>query len=220
MQAICFDLDGTLVEFDCPYAEIVADVFETHLGKSSPELVETYNEAFFEAFGELVSNPYHDGMAAILDAAEAEDTAEPAEMVETLREREYEAVTVDEAARRSLERLAEDATLGVITNGTPDWQRGKLVHAGLDDVFEVADSDVTTGKQPADDAVVTSYEAGAHKPDPAPFELAMERLPAEEYVMVGDDYEADVEGSRAAGFVPVHFENEGLEFWAVLEAML
>ena len=217
MQAICFDLDGTLVEFDRPYAEIVADVFETHLGESSPELVETYNGAFFEAFRNLEPKPYRRGMGAVLDAAKVEGT--PGQMVETLREREYEAVTVDDAARRSLARLAEDATLGVITNGTPDWQRGKLVHADLDEVFEVADPDAAVRKEMGD-AVVTSYEAGAHKPDSAPFELARERLPAEEYVMVGDDYEADVEGSRAAGFVPIHFETEGPDFWAVLEAML
>ena len=220
MQAICFDLDGTLVEFDRPYAEIVADVFETHLDESSPELIETYNRSFFDAFGDLVPNPYRDGMAAVLDVLDADEpAADPDAMVETLREREYAAVTVDDAARRSLASLAEDSTLGVITNGTPDWQRGKLAYANLDEIFEVADPDTATTERTVADAVITSYEAGAHKPDPAPFELAKERLPAEEYVMIGDDYETDVEGSRAAGFVPIHFEREGPEFWAILDAM-
>ena len=54
------------------------------------------------------------------------------------------------------------------------------------------------------DAVVASWEAGAHKPDRAPFDLARERLVADRHAMVGDDREADVEGARAAGFEAVH----------------
>jgi hypothetical protein len=40
--------------------------------------------------------------------------------------------------------------------------------------------------------------------------------------IVGDDDEADVEGGRAAGFVPVRIEDdEGTpEFWATLRAMV
>ena len=50
------------------------------------------------------------------------------------------------------------------------------------------------------DAVVTSAEAGAAKPDPAVFELALDRLrvAAERTLHVGDS-EADEEGARAAG---------------------
>ena len=59
-----------------------------------------------------------------------------------------------------------------------------------------------------------------HVPDGAPFELARERVTAEEYVMVGDDYEVDVEGARAAGFVPVHYEREGPNFWETLLALV
>ena len=54
-------------------------------------------------------------------------------------------------------------------------------------------------------AVVTSAEAGAPKPNPAVFVLALERLgvPPERAVHVGDSA-ADEEGARAAGmrFVP------------------
>jgi putative hydrolase of the HAD superfamily len=53
------------------------------------------------------------------------------------------------------------------------------------------------------DAVVTSAEAGAPKPEPAIFELALERLrvPPERALHVGDS-PADEEGARAAG---LHF---------------
>lgn len=197
--AIFFDLDGTLVQFTRPYEDVLADVFEAHLGGSSPDLIEAYDEAFFGAFGDLEPEPYRRGMEAVLEVADEEEptadaNAEPAKMVATLREREYAATEFPKAARSAVEQLSEQASLGVVTNGLPAWQAGKLEHHGVVDLF---------------DAVVTSYEAGAHKPDSAPFELARERIPADEYAMVGDDYECDVEGARAAGFVPVHFEEGG-----------
>ncbi len=208
--AICFDLDGTLVHLNRPYDEVLADVFGAHLGASSPDLVGTYDEAFFAAFEALESDPYHRGMEAVLDAATNDQdfddaSADPDGMVATLREEEYAATEVPRPARSAVEQLSEQATLGVVTNGLPGWQTGKLDHHGVADLF---------------DAVVTSYEAGAHKPDAEPFELARERLPADEYAMVGDDYEYDVEGARTAGFVPVHFEEDGPDFWETLSVML
>ncbi|MEF8773327.1 MAG: HAD family hydrolase [Halobacteriales archaeon] len=206
--AICFDLDGTLVQLDRPYEAVLADVFERHVGETAPALTEAYDEAFFEAFRNLDPEPYRRGMAAALEAADEagiDADADPGAMVETLRTAEYEAGTVPSAARESLAELDEAAALALVTDGLPDWQRGKLDHHGLADRF---------------DAVVTSYEAGAHKPDRAPFDLARERVPADEYAMVGDDYEADVEGARAAGFVPVHYEDgDGPDFWATLRAL-
>ena len=57
-----------------------------------------------------------------------------------------------------------------------------------------------TGLLASFDAVVTAAEAGARKPDPRLFEVALERLGTrpERAVHVGDD-RADEEGARAAG---------------------
>jgi len=59
-------------------------------------------------------------------------------------------------------------------------------------------------------AVVTSAELGVAKPDPRPFERALEALgvaPADA-VHVGDDLQADVAGARAAGVEPVLLDRE------------
>ena len=55
------------------------------------------------------------------------------------------------------------------------------------------------------DAVVTSAEFGAAKPDPAIFARALELAGARAHdaVHAGDDVEADVHGARAAGIEPV-----------------
>jgi len=58
------------------------------------------------------------------------------------------------------------------------------------------------------EALVDSHVVGVAKPDPRIFQLALERSPAraEATIHVGDSLRADVEGARAAGIRPVHFD--------------
>ncbi|MBR4656116.1 MAG: HAD family hydrolase [Oscillospiraceae bacterium] len=51
------------------------------------------------------------------------------------------------------------------------------------------------------DALVTSEECGAEKPDVKPFRFVLDKLEVcpEDAVMVGDDYEKDILGAEAAG---------------------
>ncbi|MBV0925292.1 HAD family hydrolase [Halomicroarcula limicola] len=203
--ALCFDLDGTLVHRTEPHEAVTRATLDAHGFDATDALVRIAEETFRAAKRDLEPNPFERSMRAVV--AEAGGDGDPETMVETLRERAYATTEVPDAARESLSALGEDEALGVITNGTREWQVGKLEHHGLLDAF---------------DAVVTSYEAGAHKPDSAPFDLLRERLPADEYVMVGDDYEADVEGARSAGFVPIHYEDgdDGPDLWATIDALL
>jgi putative hydrolase of the HAD superfamily len=189
--AVFFDLDGTVVEFTKPYGEVIEETLRTCLGHSTSELVETYNESFFEALMAIESEPYLTGMQAVC-AKTNSDTA-PETLVSELCNREVAMTTVSNDARKLLESLAERHHLGIITNGVPKWQKAKLEHHDLLGRFET---------------IITSYEAGAHKPDSAPFELAKERADVDTYVMVGDDYEADIESARKAGFVPVYLDRE------------
>jgi len=64
----------------------------------------------------------------------------------------------------------------------------------------LGDALAAAGLAPRLDAIVSSAEAGAPKPDPRPFRLALERLGVEpaEALHVGDD-EADRLGAEAAG---------------------
>lgn len=57
------------------------------------------------------------------------------------------------------------------------------------------------------DAVVVSYEVGAHKPDPEVFERARDRIDADRYAMVGDDYESDVAPAQELGFEGIHVDD-------------
>ena len=75
--------------------------------------------------------------------------------------------------------------LAVISNWD-DRLPGLLNALGLGELFEVT---------------IVSGELGRHKPDPAIFRAALARLdlPADRVLHVGDDFDADVRGARAAG---------------------
>jgi len=201
-DVLCFALDGTLLHRTRSDADVLAGVLGAHGIEPSDELVGVGTDEFRRAFDGLEDEPHVQSMAAVVAAAGAE--ADPEAMTETLRERTYEAATVPDAARESLSGLGADSKLAVITDGPREWQVGKLDHHGLGDPF---------------DAVITSYEVGAHKPDTAAFDRVRQQLPAAEYVMVGDS-DADIEGARAAGFVPIRYETEGPDLWATIDALL
>lgn len=79
-----------------------------------------------------------------------------------------------------------DISTAIITDLTSQIQFRKIIYFGLDDCF---------------DYVVTSEEAGADKPDPAPFKLAIEKLGVDpdQIWMVGDSLQCDIEGAREFG---------------------
>jgi len=202
-DALCFALDGVLAHRTRSDAGILQDVFAAHDIEPTGELLVTARDAFRQAFESLEPEPYRQSMVAATDAAGSD--ADPDALVTTLRERTYDGTAVPEAARESLAGLAEDSAVAVITNGTRAWQVGKLDHHGLCEYV---------------DAVVASYDVGAHVPDAAPFDRLRDRVDAHEYVMVGDA--DDVEGARAAGFVPIRYEHDSAEpdLWATIDALL
>ena len=67
------------------------------------------------------------------------------------------------------------------------------------------------GLTPYLDFCVTATEVGAEKPHPPIFLAALERahVSALEAVHVGDQYQADVQGARAVGIIPVLVDREG-----------
>lgn len=83
-----------------------------------------------------------------------------------------------------------DVRKGVLTNGDPDQQRGKLRALGLAGHFE---------------AVVASGDVGASKPDPAIFRAACAavQLAPASCVHVGDSLDADARAATEAGMLGV-----------------
>ncbi|MFB6082742.1 MAG: HAD family hydrolase [Halorientalis sp.] len=201
-SAIFFAVDGTLLSHTADRETVVERGFEA-VGGVDPGLVETYLDALDERRTALDPEPQRAGAVAVRDATDGD--LDPDALVEALRAAEIETTTVPEAARSALSALADTDHLGIVTNGSRERQVAKLAAHDLADFLET---------------VVTAPEAGAAKPDPAIYEYARERVDADEYVMVGDDYEGDVAAPREAGFVPVRYEDDGPSFWRALDALV
>jgi HAD superfamily hydrolase (TIGR01509 family) len=95
-----------------------------------------------------------------------------------------------------LEALHERVSTGVVTNNVAAEQRQKITACAFGPLLDV---------------VVISEEAGVTKPDPRIFRLALDRLgrAAEETVMIGDAWDTDIVGARAAGIRPIWFNRFG-----------
>lgn len=201
--AVYFDCDGTLLTFDGSYDDLFAEACDRVGIDADPETLSgAYTEEFFRAFKAFDPDPYLEGTRAAFDEHGVD--ADPEVFVDALLDAEVAGTVVDEGAHDVLDSLDEGTKVGVLTNGVAAVQRRKLKHHDLFERF---------------DAFLPSYEVGSHKPSPDIFAAARERLPADEYVYVGDDIDADVRPARDAGFLAVHLDRAGEPAVAAIDGL-
>lgn len=196
VDAVVFDLDRTLCRYWRPGSEILAAAFEAvgvepcftigEYGAIADEYVagsETGQENRRRCFAALAEEAGHDPE---LGHRVAEAYA---------AERDQSNVGWVEGAADALATIEAEYATALLTNGAPEWQRQKLDALGIVDHFETI--------------VYAGYET-APKPEPEPFEVALEELgvPAERAVNVGDSLLLDVAGAHAAGVGSVLFDPE------------
>lgn len=110
----------------------------------------------------------------------------------------------------TLEKLKNDNfELHIITNGFSEVQHIKLDKSGLKPYFDI---------------VLCSEEVGKSKPSRLVFDHALElaKAKADESIMIGDSYEADIVGAENAGirailFDPDRVHREGRHTWHIHE---
>ncbi len=96
-------------------------------------------------------------------------------------------ITIAPDAKKFLDSVtAQNIPITVVTNMQPRIQLMKLQKLGIAEQI---------------DFMVTSEEAGAEKPSPHPFRLALEKmhLEAKDVIMVGDNPEHDIVGAQSLG---------------------
>jgi putative hydrolase of the HAD superfamily len=189
VEAITFDVGGTLIECWPSVGHVYAEVAELH---GHPQLSpEVLNRRFKEAWKKLKPFRHTSNEWAILVDATFGELVQPPPSVTFFPElynrfSEPNAWHVFEDVLPVLKALkSRGIALGIISN----WDerlRPLLSQLKLDHYF---------------DAIVVSCEAGAHKPSQAIFETACAALASRpaNTLHVGDSFELDLAGALAAG---------------------
>jgi YjjG family noncanonical pyrimidine nucleotidase len=198
------DADGTLLDFHRAERHAL-DEIQRDLGiEDTDAFRETYhavNAALWRAFeeGHLTAQQVREQrfreFLAKLQIEEDSDAISDAFLDVVVRE-----TTFIDGASAVLEELNRYVRTVLLTNGFADVQRRRIARLGLEHAF---------------DEILISEEVGVAKPDPAIFEIALERMgkPARDAVlMVGDSLTSDIAGGARMGidtcwFNPDHQSN-------------
>ncbi len=186
LDAVLFDLDDTL----CRYRRTGRELLEAAVERTGLEPFVTLEE-YHARYPRFVDDS--DSMADLRErcfaAIAADEGRDPADGRRLAR------AYADERDHGNVEPLpglddalaaVEPLPAGVVTNGAPEMQAPKLEALGLDDAFDVV--------------VHAGYDAPS-KPDPRPFDVALDALDAgpDRTIHVGNSLSSDVAGARAAG---------------------
>jgi putative hydrolase of the HAD superfamily len=206
VKAVLFDLDDTLFDHRCCSGQALAKLHAAHPAFQALPFSEF--ERLHTAYLDEIHPKVQTGEIALDDARQQRFRR----LFETVGVVPDEEVVVRAAsayrdgyrqirrpidgALRLLTLVGQHARIGIVSNNLLEEQQDKLHHCGLSVHVDV---------------LVVSGETGVAKPDPAIFHIALERLGcrADEAVMVGDSWTADIVGARAAGIRPIWFNPLG-----------
>lgn len=188
IKAICFDLDGTLIEFMGDFPAHIKSCFERLNIKAGPEFVQRFNH-HLRSEGHLTSVIAFERTRKDFDLAIPENP----EAIYQYNIDAYAAqVQLLPNAKALLEYFA-DLPKAIITNGPADMQWAAIHKVGIKDYFKTF---IVSG----------DAEVGIRKPNLKIFRLACERLGVlpEATLMIGDNFEADIQGAMKAGLQALH----------------
>lgn len=204
IKSIFFDLDNTLWDFSASAHKALTGVYEQHLRGLGVDQ-EAWQQAYNRHNNELW-HLYRQGMVNSEDVkverfvrsfAELCVSHLPAlEIAPQFLHSLVQNTVLFPGVVETLTTLSRSYTLGVITNGFAA-SKERLCVLGLDKVFS---------------SLITSEAVGVPKPRPDMFLHALKEVNClpEEFVYVGDDYETDIIGAKAAGVQAVLFNHKGL----------
>lgn len=204
-RAIFFDLDETLIRHAAPVMDQLQTACRQHLADLPAPRLTIFQEYLLAGVEQIWNNiAAHQGRCEAAFTAVFRGGLESAGCATTLAEPMIEAflaLVVDSAAPAAgahevLDRLADAGiATAIITNGFSFLQQRKAQAHGLTERVRT---------------VVTSEDAGAHKPDARIFRLAMARVgvAAADCWHVGDSHDKDIAGALGAGMGAVLYEPE------------
>lgn len=187
IEAILFDLDDTLVQYERSPGEVLRASFET-VGSEPLFSVEEYY-ARYDEFAEKCESM--DELRSECFAALADENGYERRLGRDVAdafsdERDQTNVELLPSVTRVLSELSREHLLAIVTNGAPDAQQQKIDAVNLERWI---------------DAIVIAGHDVPPKPNPEPFERAIQSLDATpgSTVHVGDSLETDIAGASGAG---------------------
>jgi len=210
LQAIFFDLDGTLADDGDTIAEALAEacavVCQRWPELDAKELAVAYRQVSDTAWEDYDRHLRHlSSPEAMLGAVWSQtlarwDLRDPAvvqEAVETYWHHRLHNCRSYPDAVPVLQQLAGRFHLSLLTNGAPAMQRAKFTATGLAPFFQ---------------QVFVGGEFTRGKPDPAIFRAALEAAGCrpEQAIHIGDSLTHDIAGARGVGISSVWLNRRGL----------
>jgi putative hydrolase of the HAD superfamily len=185
LEAILFDLDGTLISFTHSYHDYIVKTTARHWG------IIDQDDPFFQAYSTAaLSEGAVTYRSATQHALLAADRPIPSDFEQRCEEAVATYVSGIELLPWAHDLLGKYSHLpkALVSNGPYDMQLGALQKVGL---HEVMDSIVISG----------APDVAVRKPNAAIFEIACQRLGVApgRALMIGDNEKVDVQGAKDAG---------------------
>ncbi len=202
-EHIFFDLDHTLWDFETNSAKALQQIFETEqlagLGVSSFNAFHhryiPINDRYWARYHNGLVNKEQVRVHRFYDTLRElgiDDMALAHRMADSYVELSPKMTALFPQAVEVLQYLQTKYKMHLITNGFAEVQWIKIEHSGLKPFFE---------------HIIISEEVGTQKPDKKIFALAVERAgtQTDKCVMIGDNFNTDIMGAKAAGMDQVFF---------------
>jgi putative hydrolase of the HAD superfamily len=204
IKHVFFDLDRTLWDFEANSEATLKELFvelnlNAKVGVSDDVFIKEYkriNELFWEDYRNGVIEKKtlrYARFEAAMKFFGHEDRELASQIGEEYIFRSPRKIGLVDGAIEVLEYLKPKYELHIITNGFDEVQHTKMASSGLDLYFEQH---------------ITSEAAGAKKPSRIVFDYAAEKAgsTSSNSIMIGDHFEADIEGALNVGWKAVFYE--------------
>lgn len=192
-QAIIFDLDDTLLDRDKAVEKLFSIILEQCYGNVEPssrgEMLEKFKVYDNRGYGK---NDKAEVLESFFEKFPPKHRLPNNSIQDFWNNNFPHCFSMDEDMINIINSIKTKVKVAIITNGSTQRQKAKIINAGLNSCFEV---------------IIISEEVGLRKPDKRIFELALKRLNVqpESAFFVGDNIELDIGGCQNANIKGIWF---------------
>lgn len=196
-KMILLDIDDTIFDFQAGNRNAVG-ALTAELGLSSPTVFDEYqaiNHACWEALerGEMTQEILHvERFRRFLASKGRSD--DPKAVADRFAQLLGQQAIPLPGAENLVKTLSEKAPVVILTNGITVIQKARLARSSIMQWIS---------------RVVISQEAGASKPDPRIFEIALDGVAPSDALMIGDSAASDILGANRTGIPACWFNPKG-----------